>query len=276
MAKLDFCFTFYDGDATREMAHMNRLERGAYIDVIIQQRQRGHLTKNDLQKFISKDFEAVWPSLEWVLKIDPAGLYFIEWLEISIQKATDFAKIQSGRKLGTSKQKPKLNSDVPNTNRKTDSDNHYKDEDGNGDGNEIKNENFGKSENILLVPEMAKIFYKHNPDYGASKEKDYKPLLSIASYFCEIGKLSGSPDLHSEKILQAWGVTCTVIMADNFYKQKSLSTISNHIQELTQIALHGKSNGKPDYGSKERAKELDRLFAKRYGSGGSATGQDLT
>ena len=44
MAKADFCFTYYDGDATRDMAHMNRLERGAYTDVVIQQRQRGHLS----------------------------------------------------------------------------------------------------------------------------------------------------------------------------------------------------------------------------------------
>ncbi len=39
MAKEDFCFTYYDGDAARDMAHMNRLERGAYTDVIISQRK---------------------------------------------------------------------------------------------------------------------------------------------------------------------------------------------------------------------------------------------
>jgi hypothetical protein len=96
MAKADFCFNFYDGDATRDMAHMNRLERGAYIDVIIQQRQRGHLSIEDIKKFISKDFETVWASLEWVLKKDGEGKFFIEWLENSEVKTKKHSTKQSG------------------------------------------------------------------------------------------------------------------------------------------------------------------------------------
>lgn len=94
MAKLDFCFTFYDGDATRETAHMNRLERGAYYDVLIQLRQRRRLSIDDIKKFLSRDFEAVWPALEWILKKDEDG-YYIEWLENSIQKSTKHSKKQS-------------------------------------------------------------------------------------------------------------------------------------------------------------------------------------
>lgn len=135
-------------------------------------------------------------------------------------------------------------------------------------------EPFGKSENLLIVPEMLRVFKKHLPQYPASETKDYKPIFSIANYLCEIGKLDGSPDLHAQKLLEAWEPICMTIAKDNFYKQKSLSTISNHIQEITQNALHGKSNSKPDYGSQERAKEFDRLFAERYGKGGSATSQD--
>ena len=130
------------------------------------------------------------------------------------------------------------------------------------------NETFGKSENILIVPEMLRIFKNHNPNYLSSESKDYRPLFSIASYLCEVGKLSGSPDLHRDQVLEAWEPICKVIKADKFYSQKSLVTISNHIQEILQISLHGKStDNKPNYGSKERAKEYDRLFAERYGKG---------
>lgn len=94
MAKLDFCFTFYDGDATRDTAHMNRLERGAYFDLFIQLRQRGRLSIDDMKKFLSRDFDAVWPALEWILKQDEDG-YYIEWLENSIQKATKHSKRQA-------------------------------------------------------------------------------------------------------------------------------------------------------------------------------------
>lgn len=86
MAKEDFCFTYYDGDAARDKAHMNRLERGAYDDLISAQRKRGHLSIDDIKKVLSSDFSACWPSLEWVLKTDPAGKYFIEWVDMSIEK----------------------------------------------------------------------------------------------------------------------------------------------------------------------------------------------
>ena len=94
MAKLDFCFTFYDGDATRDMAHMNRLERGAYMDIIIQQRQRGHLSLDDIKKILSRDFDSVWGAIEWVMKIDTGGKYFVEWLDVSIEKAKAASKKQ--------------------------------------------------------------------------------------------------------------------------------------------------------------------------------------
>lgn len=132
-------------------------------------------------------------------------------------------------------------------------------------------EDFGKSENLLIVPEMLRIFKQYNPKYLSSDSKDFKPLFSIANYLCEVGKLPGSPDLHRDKILEAWEPICKVIKSDKFYSQKTLSTISNQIQEILQISLNGKPNGKPDYGSNERAKEYDRLYAERYGTGGSTT-----
>jgi hypothetical protein len=128
-------------------------------------------------------------------------------------------------------------------------------------------EPFGKSENLLLVPEMFEIFKNHNPNYPGTRDKDYKPLFSIASFLCEQGKLSGSPDLHRAKIIEAWDPICQVVKADKFYSQKTLSTISNSIQEILQIAKDGKFNGKPVYGSKERAEKLNRMFAERYPNG---------
>lgn len=157
----------------------------------------------------------------------------------------------------------------------------FRTEDENAIGNENVNdnkredENFGKSENLLLVPKMFEVFKKNNPTYLGSVERDYKPLLSIANFFCEIGKLQGSPDLHKDKILEVWGLVSKVISKDDFYKQKSLSTISNQIQAITQKSLNGESttkNGKQNYGTPERLDKLNRLFAERYRSGGSTTG----
>jgi hypothetical protein len=86
MAKEDFCYTHYDGDEARDMAHLNRLERGAYTDIRVAQRKFGRLSIERIKKFLSKDFDLVWESLEAVLSKDDKGLYYIEWLENSLNQ----------------------------------------------------------------------------------------------------------------------------------------------------------------------------------------------
>lgn len=86
MAKEDFCFTYYDGDAARDKAHMTRLCRGAYDDFISMQRKVGHLSINVVKMILSTDFEICWPSLKFILKTDDLGNFFIEWVDNSIEK----------------------------------------------------------------------------------------------------------------------------------------------------------------------------------------------
>lgn len=94
MAKEDFCFTYYDGDAARDKAHMTRLERGAYDDLISAQRKFGHLTLTQIKKVLSRDFEECWPALEMILKVDENEKYFIEWVMRSVEKMKTHSKIQ--------------------------------------------------------------------------------------------------------------------------------------------------------------------------------------
>lgn len=94
MAKEDFCFTYYDGDAARDKAHMTRLERGAYDDIISAQRKRGHLSLDDIKRVLSKDFNECWASLEWILKKDAEQKFFIEWVDKSIAKMRANSKKQ--------------------------------------------------------------------------------------------------------------------------------------------------------------------------------------
>jgi len=229
MAKADFCFTYYDGDATRDMAHMNRLERGAYNDVIIQQRQRGHLSKDDLKKFLSKDFDAVWPALEWILKVDLDGKYFIEWLDNSEKKAAAHSKKQannvSNRYQTSTNELPKNTLVIPL---------------GDGDGNEEedKDELKGGAGEKFLIPEMQEIFKKNIPSYGPDKKRDYEPLLSIAQF---ISSQTG-PGLNKNFVIREWEKICVWIAQDPFYRTKALKSISNHIQEIIQKAKNGNSS----------------------------------
>lgn len=146
MAKADFCFTYYDGDAARDMAHMNRLERGAYSDIIISQRKFGHLTKDQIKKILGKDFDECFGSIELVLKRTDKGLFFIDWLDVSEKKAKTHSKRQSDNRNGSTKQQPNNNQTEPNTSKILPL------EDGNGDEgrDEIINEDWIKWGNLIL------------------------------------------------------------------------------------------------------------------------------
>src|ERR1700749_798015 len=97
MAKEDFCFTYYDGDAARDKAHMNRLCRGAYDDFISMQRKAGHLDLETIKMILGNDFDACWVALKFILKIDEAGKFFIEWVDQSIEKMRKNSEKQKQR-----------------------------------------------------------------------------------------------------------------------------------------------------------------------------------
>jgi hypothetical protein len=136
------------------------------------------------------------------------------------------------------------------------------------DEDEKKEEDFGKSENLLngtaLIPEMLKVLKAAVPTYPESVEKDFKPLSSIAKFISQQGGLTGPVHKNRVQILEVWRATCAVIAADNFYRNKSLSTISNHIQEIVQIGINGKTNfgnNQPGYTGKSDT-AMDRWGSK--------------
>lgn len=121
----------------------------------------------------------------------------------------------------------------------------------------------------FLIPEMAAIFKRANPSYPAEKYRDGPALLSIAKFLAERGNLRGAPEAHIEAVLAAWENLAAVIAADRFYGQKSLTTISNHIQEILQKTLHG-DKSKPSSGHRQGSPTADETKAalrKRTGVG---------
>lgn len=92
MAK-DPAFLYYDGDASKDMAHMNRLERGGYIDLIHAQKKFGKLLPVLVKKVLGNDYENIWPAIEPVMTYED-GRYYIEWVQNSIEKRQEHAKRQ--------------------------------------------------------------------------------------------------------------------------------------------------------------------------------------
>lgn len=100
-------------------------------------------------------------------------------------------------------------------------------------GSEKENERF-------LVPQMFLTFKKHIPDYPGDIEKDFKPLGSISNFLLKQLKLTGDTVKNQPAIIKKWEELCVSVAADNFYKSKTLSVISNQIQEIFRLKPSGK------------------------------------
>ena len=91
----------------------------------------------------------------------------------------------------------------------------------------------------FLIQEMLKATTRINPDYPADLEMDGRALKKIADFIYKQMKLTHGSENHTHAILPVYEQLYTVAMSDPFYADKSLATISNHIQEFYQKALHG-------------------------------------
>ena len=130
----DPAFLFYDGDAAKDVSHMNRLERGCYFDLMQAQRKFGRMKLSIIKKILGNDFEVCWESLELVLTYDN-HMYFIEWLENSTIKRAEYSE---SRKRNRMAKKEDSKEDMKNTSKSYV--NHMEDENGNTNVTVINNE----------------------------------------------------------------------------------------------------------------------------------------
>lgn len=234
MAKEDFCFNYYDGDAARDKAHMTRLERGAYDDIISAQRKRGHLSVDDIKRVLSKDFEECWPSLEWILKKDTEEKYFIEWVDKSISKMQAHSKKQKDnvdKRWGNTKSIPPINIGIETV---------IPLENGNGNEygieNEIKDGGAGETIPVGVVPEMLQVFMVDNPDYPSDQLTDFPALRLIAGKILKWQKLKGDITLpeNSDQIKLRWGELVPFVRADQHFGGYSILQINKYFQSIVQ------------------------------------------
>lgn len=118
---------------------------------------------------------------------------------------------------------------------------------------------------------MAKVVTNINPEYPADPELDYKPLYKIAEFIYKQMKMNQGPENNVYAILPVWEQLYTVIYADPFYGQKSLQTISTHIQEFWQKTAYGdRKNAKlnPD---KLRKKIAAKYFERKQNERNNAS-----
>ncbi len=101
----DPAFLFYDADAARDVAYLNRLERGCYFDLILAQKKFGSMNLQLIKRILGNDFELCWKNLEIGLCCDDEN-YYIPWLEESIIKRKAYCASRGRNRLGSRKKNP--------------------------------------------------------------------------------------------------------------------------------------------------------------------------
>lgn len=101
----DPAYLFYDADAAKDVAHMDRLERGAYFDILQAQRKFGPMALDVLQRILGKDFQACWPNIELILKKEDEK-YFIDWAYESSLKRKKYVDSRTKNRMGGKAETP--------------------------------------------------------------------------------------------------------------------------------------------------------------------------
>jgi len=222
MAK-DPAFLFYPGDWNLGTMHMTLLEKGCYMELLILQFAKGKFTEAQAKHMLNGSFDLAWPNIIDKFKTD--GEYF--WNERLVTEKEKRQKFtESRRNNGSIKKTTKKETEHMLE--------HMEDENENTNKKTVLNEK-------LLIPEMFSIFKTHITGYPGFIEKDFTPLQTIAKFLHQQSGLNGDIVKNQKTIVKEWAKLCEAIRDDNFYKIKSLSVISNQIQEIFQLSKNGSS-----------------------------------
>lgn len=259
MAK-DPAFLLYSKDWLQGTAKLFPAEKGVFIDLLAHQHQDGYLPSNKkrLAKMVGlgeAEFNEIWEVLKDKFKEEDGKIYNEKLSSVinsrgehgemraivgafgqiskslfcsDEQKALISKKFNYEDFLGIERAKLSKEISIWVSNCLT------------SDGNGIKD---GDKINVLnekaLIPEMFSAFKKILPKYPGFIDKDFKPLKTIADFIHEQSGLNGNIINNQKVIMKEWEKLCIAIAANNFYKQKSLSVISNQIQNIFQISNDG-------------------------------------
>jgi uncharacterized phage protein (TIGR02220 family) len=93
----DPAFLFYPNDYLGGTMGMTFEEKGAYIELLMLQFNRGHMTKHMVGQTVGQ----LWVKLEDKFVVDDDGLYYNERLELEIFKRKNYVKSRNNNALGT-------------------------------------------------------------------------------------------------------------------------------------------------------------------------------
>lgn len=250
MAK-DPAFLFYPGDWLGGTMGMTFEEKGAYFELLMLQFNRGHMTTHIIGQTVGQ----LWDKIKDKFTKDEDGLWYNKRLEVEKDNRKSYTNSRKNNKLGNNQ----------HTKKTGHMSSHMEDE--NKDENENINKEGGAGEEKYIVPKMCKIWYDTFPAYSSDKKNDFAAMGSILWFIAKQHHLKQVNDSETqEKILATLQQIANEVAKDTFWVNKSLKSISSHIQEFYnkiknptngQSNSTAKSNG---YHSKTAGQEV---FANR-------------
>jgi uncharacterized protein YdaU (DUF1376 family) len=88
----DPAFLFYPNDYIGGTMGMTFEEKGAYIELLMLQFNRGHMTSHMIGQTLGQGGGQIWDKIKDKFNIDAAGLYYNQRLDIEIHKRKEYVK----------------------------------------------------------------------------------------------------------------------------------------------------------------------------------------
>jgi uncharacterized protein YdaU (DUF1376 family) len=242
MAK-DPAFLFYPNDWLGGTLGMTFEEKGAYMELLMMQFNRGHMTSHMIGQTVGQ----IWVNIKDKFIQDEKGLWYNVRLEIEKEKRKKFTESRRNNVLGENQ--------YTKSNKKTAKNNGHMNghmtihmENENESENESVNKDFGKSENLFenpqIIPTICRNWYSSFPTYTKDQSEDFKAVMKIVSF---LQKQNDITDINSppnrELIITTVGRIIECVAQEQFWVNKPLKSIANNIQEFLNKIKNPLANG---------------------------------
>jgi uncharacterized protein YdaU (DUF1376 family) len=240
MAK-DPAFLFYPGDYIAGTMHLDFECKGAYMDLLMLQFQKGHMTIHMIKQVLGHKFEHVWSHISDKF-LEKEGIFWNERLRVEKEKRVKYCKSRKKNREGnedmTNHMLPHMENG--NINRIIDQLESK---------NKIKIAENEKSVFMYLVVEMVKRFTDKNPGYFFDKESDYAAALQIGYHIAGMKKFKKAEILNGKMpdVLVIWDKIIEFIQKDEWLSTRSLTDLSTvkEWQRLVQKMSSAKKENDP-------------------------------
>jgi hypothetical protein len=238
----DPAFLFYPNDYLGGTLGMTFEEKGAYMELLMMQFNRGHMTSHMIGQTVGQ----IWVNIQDKFKVDPQGLFYNERLEMEQEKRKTFTSSRKNNLLGK-------NQHTKNDKKVGHMTSHMENE------NENENRNINKDENLLnnnsIISVVCRNWYNKFTTYTKDQDQDYKAINNIIQFMVRQHSMTDI-DSNTDRalIITTMEQIAAVVEKDQFWANKPLKSIANNIQEFYNNIKNPK-HGKIDISQPGRIRE---------------------